>query len=183
MPTAPLWLALSAASRSLQGPPAFALTNWLWLRRAGWHDASPPFPTSISPPHPLCFNWALSGCLNAGTRHQTQKLGGKYKADKFPSCFDSLLEKRKKYIEYSNLDQSGSNHKRQRFFVAVSSAKNKEFKLELNNFLKLLDYSYGPTTAKGTHWGLPVERFAHPWSRPTITCFSMSMLWHFKAWF
>lgn len=116
-----------------------------------------PFPHP-SRPSPLCFNWALSGCLNAGKRHQTQKLGGKYKADKFPSCFDSLLEKRKKYIEYSNLDQSGSNHKRQRFFVAVSSAKNKEFKLELNNFLKLLDYSYGPATAKATDPLWPTSR-------------------------
>lgn len=49
MPMAPLWLALSAAVHSLQGPPAFALTNWLWLRRARWHGSSPPFPHPFRP--------------------------------------------------------------------------------------------------------------------------------------
>lgn len=154
MPMARLWLALSAALRSLQGPPAFALTNWLWLRRAGWHDASPPFPHPSRPsPSVLTGPCWVSECWY---KTSDPKTVGKYKADNFPSCFDLLLEKRKKKImvsfsEYSNLDQKsvGQITKGSVFCCCVFCEKQ-EFKLELNKFMKLLDYSYGLATAKTT---------------------------------
>lgn len=93
MPRARLWLALSAALRSLQGLPAFALTNWPWLRRAGWHEApsSPPLYCPRLPPihlAPPLSDWALFA-LKGGTRHQWKK-----KTLKHPtiSCFDFVFE-------------------------------------------------------------------------------------------